>query len=225
MVSRRAWEAYPATYREREVEILANWVRMGESGSVVGSAGAGKSNLLGFLCARPEVITRRFVSPHPLALALVLVDLNGLPSSDLSTFYRVIMRSLYEARAWLAAAEPSLPPAVEALYRKAEAQTDPFVSQSALREALLAFRERDIRLVLALDPFDAFCRAAPTQVLDTLRGLRDSFKGTLSYLVGLRRELVYLRDPAELGELYELLDTHVCWLGPMERQDARWVIA
>ena len=57
--------------------------------------------------------------------------------------------------------------------------------------------------------------------MDNLRGLRDSFKTTLSYLIGLRHEVAYIRSPAELGELYEIVDTYQCWLGAMERDDAR----
>ena len=224
VASKRAWEAYPPTYRAREMRVLANWIRAGESGSVVGLAGAGKSNLLGFLCHQPQVMADRYLQDSSLRLALILVDLNNLPGDDLSIFYRVILRSLYEARSQLISLEASLPDIVEVLYRKAEDRTDPFVSQSAVREVLLAVREKRAHLTLILDPFDQFCQAVPTQVLDNLRGLRDSFKTTLSYLVGLRHELAYLRDPTDLGELYEILDTHVCWLGPMEREDARWVI-
>lgn len=223
MVSKRAWETYPHTYRAREMEILAGWIRAGESGSVVGLAGAGKSNLLGFLCHQPQVMAGQYLRDS-FKLALVLVDLNNLPGNDLSTFYRVILRSLYEARVRLTAIEESLPEAVQALYCKVEDKTDPFLSQSALREVLLMFREHGARLVLVLDPFDQFCRTVTTQVLDTLRGLRDSFKAILSYIVGLRHELAYLRDPSELGELYEILDTHLCWLGPMQREDARWIV-
>jgi hypothetical protein len=224
MVSKRAWETYPQTYRAREVRVLANWIRAGESGSVVGLAGAGKSNLLGFLCHQPHVMAERYLQGSSFKLALVLVDMNNLPGNDLSTLYRVILRSLYEARVQLAAIEESLPGKVQELYHKVEEKTDPFVSQSALREILLAVRERQARLVLAMDPFAPFCQAVTTQVLDNLRGLRDSFKTALSYIVGLRRELAYVRDPIELGELYEILDTHVCWLGPMQADDARWVI-
>lgn len=224
MVSKRAWEAYPETYRARELKKLAGWIQAGESGSIIGLPGGGKSNLLGFLGHRPEVM-QHYLKDHSPKLAVVLVDLNNLTGYDLATFFRVILRSLYEARSQLASLEPSLAPAIEALYRKVEEKTDPFLSQSALREALLLFREKGIRLALLLDPFDQFCRAAPTPVLDNLRGLRDGFKTTLSYLVGLRHEVTYLRSPLELGELYEIVDSHQCWLGAMDPQDARWVIS
>ena len=224
MTSKRAWKTYPSTYRQREIKTLARWIQAGESGSIVGLAGAGKSNLLGFLSHQPQVVAQHLLGSAP-KLALVFVDLNNLPDMSLATFYRVILRSLYEARKQLAEIERPLPVAIETLYRKVEDKSDPFLSQSALREALLLFREEDIRLVLVLDPFDQFCQTASTQVLDNLRGLRDSFKTMLSYIVGLRRELAYTRDPLELGELYEILDINVCWVGTMEAEDARWVIS
>jgi hypothetical protein len=223
MISKRAWEGYPASYRAREVKILADWIQRGESGSIVGLPGAGKSNLLGFLCRQPEAIRQYLPETFP-GLSLIHVDLNNLPSTDLATFFRVILRSFYESRTQLAQLDPSLIPSIEILYRKAEDKPDPFLAQSALREALFLFQEKEIRVVLVLDPFEQFCQTAPTPVLDNLRGLRDSFKTNLSYLMGLRQEVTYVRDPLELGELYEIVDNHLCWLGAMDQTDARWVI-
>ncbi len=224
MGTKRIWDSFEATFRAKEVASLVDWMRAGVSGSVVGLPGAGKSNLLGFLSHRPDVIAQCLGSTPqaaPLELVIAMVDLNDLPSDDTATFYRVILRSLYEAGDQLGAMDPSLFDAVETLYRKVEKEPDPFLSQSALREALLSFENRGARLVLVLDPFDHFCRTAPKRVLDNLRGLRDAFKATLVYIVGLGCELAYIRDPAELGELYSVLDSRVCWLGPMTRPDAR----
>ena len=46
------WEAYPPDYRAEVVTAIEAAVRGGESVSVVGLSGAGKSNLLGFLAQR-----------------------------------------------------------------------------------------------------------------------------------------------------------------------------
>ena len=224
MKSRRAWETYPATYRSREIQQVADWIQAGESGSIIGLPGAGKSNLLGFLSHQPEVLNH-YLPENFGRLALVWVDLNNLPNNDLSTFFRMILRSFYEARVRLATLDEALAQSIEKLYRKVEEKTDSFLSQSALRETIFLFQERKIRLVLVFDPFDQFCQVASTQVLDNLRGLRDSFKATVSYLMGLRHQVSYIRSPAELGELFEIVDTHQCWLGAMEPEDARWVIS
>ena len=223
MSSKRSWNLYPDSYRAREIKVMAGWVQAGESGSIVGLAGAGKSNLLGFLSHQPDIL-RQYLPADAPKLVVVQIDLNNMPNHDLSTFYRIILRSLFESADQLTAFDPSLKTTIEALYRKVEEKTDPFLSQSALREALLLLRAQEIRQVFVFDPFDHFCRTATTQVLDNLRGLRDTFKTTLSYIVGLRHELAYIRDPVELGELYEILDIHQCWLGPMARDDAHWVV-
>jgi hypothetical protein len=61
-------------------------------------------------------------------------------------------------------------------------------------------------------------------MINTLRGLRDNFKGTLSYIVGMSQEVAYLPNPEALGDMYDILDSRVCWVGPMNDHDARQVI-
>jgi DNA-binding winged helix-turn-helix (wHTH) protein len=220
MNSIRSWQAYQSTYRADQMRMLASWISAGQSGSVVGLAGAGKSNLLGFLCHRPEAL-QSYLSPEAISVALVPVDLNNLPSNTLATFYRVILRAFFEIRDRFD--QMSQRTATE-LYQENRATRDPFLAQSALRELLLQFQAQQIRVVLVMDRFDKFGQTATPQMLDTLRGLRDSFKGTLCYIVGMRQEMIYLFDPSALGEMYEILDTHVCWVGPMNETDARRLI-
>jgi DNA-binding winged helix-turn-helix (wHTH) protein len=97
--------------------------------------------------------------------------------------------------------------------------------QSALRELFLAFQDKQIRVVLVLDRFDRFCEYVDSAMTDTLRGLRDSFKDNLSFIAGMRQEVAYLANPATLGDLYELLDSYICWVQPMNEKDARQLIS
>ena len=224
MTTKQKYSAYPVDYRAKEMATIARWILAGESGSVIGLGGAGKSNFLAFLCKRHEVLAN-YLAPAEKQLALVLVDLNNLPNDDLNTFFRVILRSFYEAQPQLSHLEPKLVEAVEQLYRKVEEKTDPFLSQSALRELLLHFQAYETRVVLVFDPFDRFCQTASPQMLDNLRGLRDGFKSTLSYLAGLRYDLPHLVKSINTTEVYEILDTHRCWLGTMSEDDAAWVIS
>lgn len=221
MPTRRVWEAFPPTYRTKEVEMLAHWILAGESCSVVGLPGCGRSNLLDFLCHRPEVL-HTYLLPDTGPIVLIPVNLHSLPASDLATLYRVILRSFYWIRDRF---DQDMQGTITALYLENRAAQDPFLSQSALHELLFAFQAEPIRVVLVLNHFDRFCQAATPQMLNTLRGLRDSFKETLCFIVGMCQEVAYLSDPDALGDLYELLDTHVCWVGAMEKNDARWVIA
>jgi hypothetical protein len=110
------------------------------------------------------------------------------------------------------------------IYHENKATRDPFLVQSALRELLVHFRDQNKRVGFVFDRFDDFCDTATPQMTAALRGLRDSFKGTVFYIIGMRQEAAYLSDPSSLGELYELLDTRVCWVGPMNQADADMLI-
>lgn len=221
MATSRAWAAYSPTYRRKEMAVLARWIQAGQSGAVVGLPGCGRSNLLGFLCHRPEIF-RSYLSPQADPVILIPVDLNNLPTQDLSTLYRVVLRSFYMVRHHF---EPSLQQAVTELYRENRAEQDPFLPQSALHELLLLFQAQQIQVALVFNHFDRFCEQATPQMLNTLRGLRDSFKDTLCYIVGMSQEAAYLPDSVALGDMYILLDRFVCWVGPMVEADARQVIA
>jgi hypothetical protein len=113
---------------------------------------------------------------------------------------------------------------VERFYLAHRTEQDPFLTQCALRDLLGLFQEHQGHVVLVLDCFDLFCQIATPAMFNTLRSLRDRFKDTLSYIVGMRTEVAYLLDPDHLGEMRELLDRFVCWIGPMAEADARYMI-
>ncbi len=211
---------FPATYRAQEMKKLARWIWNGESGSVVGLSGCGRSNLLAFVCRRPEVL-QSYLPFEREPIALVAVDLYNLPAKTAVTLYRVILRSFFWTRNRFSS---TLNEAVTALYQEYKTTRDPFIAQSALYELFFAFQAEQTRVVLVLNRFDHFCQIATPQMLNTLRGLGDSFKDILCFIVGMRQEVAYLPDPAVLGDMYELLDSHICWVGAMGDADARWVI-
>jgi len=80
------WKTYPPNYRENEVQHILAAVRAGESASIVGLSGAGKSNLMGFIANRSEVFT------HPNAL----VDCNRLRQKTSDDLFRLIRGALGE---------------------------------------------------------------------------------------------------------------------------------
>lgn len=207
-------DRYHPLYREKEVKTIVRWLEAGDSGTVVGLAGSGKSNLFQFLSLHPEALQRHFLNPNQKIIPIP-VDLNNLPSYDLCTFYRLILRAFAEASHVF---DPNLQQSINAFYRQNRRVNDPFLPQSTLRELLLLLKTNQIRVVWLMDRFDHFCELLATpQMFDTLRGLRDSFKETLCYVVGMRQEVTYLSDPGGLGDLYELLDNHTCWVGPMQQ--------
>ncbi len=220
MAQNRSWQGYPADYRAAEINTLVNWIVAGESGSVVGLAGCGRSNLLGFLCHRPEVLNSYLSDTNKQAVAL-LVDLNNLPANDLSTIYRAILRTFYQFRDRF---DKTVAQTITHLYIENRVSQDPFLSHSAVLDLLTLLQDEEIQVALVLNRFDRFCQTVSPHTLNTLRGLRDSFKDTLCYIVGMRQEVGYFSDPDDLGDMYELLDNRICWVGRMSESDARYMI-
>ncbi|NJN98275.1 MAG: hypothetical protein HC875_31405 [Anaerolineales bacterium] len=217
----KAIQNFPKTYRAKEMRILAQWLRAGESGSVVGLPGCGRNNLLNFLCYRPDVLRGEYLGSEADQIVVIPVDLSHLPTNDAATLYRVILRAFY----WLRQQLPdTLQERVTALYLENRATQDPFLAQSGLYEMLLAFRSEGVRVALVLNRFDQFCQEADPRMFATLRSLRDSFKEVLSLIVGLHRDIIYLPNRQALGDLYPVLDNNVCWIGSMSEADSRWVI-
>lgn len=218
-ISRR-WERYPITYRNQEMQTITRWIANSESGSVVGLPGVGRSTLLGFLHHRPDALAS-YLSPASQTVAIIPVDLNILPDYTVATLYRVILRSFYQARHQF---PDPLQQTITTHYHKNEAAHDPFLPQSALLEILTLSEQYKTRAVWVLNRFDEFCKTATPEMIRTLRGLRDSFKGTLCYIVGMLREVAYLPDPVLVEPLHEILDINVCWVGPLNETDARGMI-
>lgn len=210
------WTRYPRTYRREEMETIAGWFVAGESGSVVGLPGVGRSTLLAYLHHRRDALAAYL--PPAFSPAVIPVDLNILPDYSVATLYRVILRAFYQTRGQFA---ESLQQTIARHYQQNKAMQDPFPPQSALLDLLTLFQARGTRVVWMLNRFGKFCAIATPEMIRTLRGLRDSFKDTLCYVVGLMHEIPYLPEKAVLDPLYEILDVNVCWVGPLREPDAR----
>lgn len=208
---------YSPTYRQNEARTIARWIEAGDSGIIVGLSGSGRSNVLKFLCQNPEALSRHFTNPQQTVIP-VPVDLNDMAAFNISTLYRTILRGFYESRQKF---PPSVQSSITDIYQSYWRDQDPFVVQSTLRELLFGLMELQVRVVLVIVRFDYFCEGQATpEMLNTLRGLRDSFKTTLCYLVALRYDLTYLPDPFILRDMLDLLDSHTCWVGSLQKEDA-----
>lgn len=211
----RPWAAFPDDYRADLVARLGRWIGAGRSGCVVGMGGAGKSNLLGFLADRPQAVDP-YLPPGRRAL-VALLDLNGLPAFDGATLYRGIFRALHQHRGRL---DPRLAAALDARFQELLPERDPFVAQTQLLRFLEELLAQPWQVALVLDRFDRLDQRAGPALAGGLRALRDQFKGRFSLIVGMRQAPDYLAAPAALGEVLEILDSSVLWVGPMGERDA-----
>ncbi len=205
-------------FRSEAIACLKHWLAMGSSGSLVGLAGAGKSNLLQYISLHPK---RLINNNRTHFVALIPIDLNHLVDRQPATLYRLILRACMNLRYRFA--EP-LPEQISQLYEEHKGTTDLFLAQTAVYDLLLGVEQHQGQLVLILDQFDRYCQTASPELTMPLRALRDSFKETLLYIVGMRQAVMYMPNPEVLGDLYPLLDMHVCWVGAMKEADARQFI-
>lgn len=214
------WRDFPQSYRREQIATVAGWALSGESGVLVGGAGMGKSNLLGFLTARPDALRVHMPEGAPPVYVLRF-DSNSLPTFSIAAFYRGLLYALREGSGQFGAAASG---AIDAIVQAQNDWEDAFLVHAALQQALATILQRvDGRLLLLLDRFDEACQRLEVQSLNTLRNLRDRFKGRLCFVMATRQPLARLRDPAEFDELYELFAGRTGWVGCMVARDGRWV--
>jgi energy-coupling factor transporter ATP-binding protein EcfA2 len=167
-----AWESYPKTYREREINLLLSFEKAGECAAVVGLSGSGKSNLLGFIANR--------LASSQSNTRFVMVDCNRLMDGSRTAFFRMLRRAM----------EPT----------QVQSTLQIEDELSALEESLGALLRGDAGLCFLLDRFDSLYTTAEFSILaSNLRALRDRFKYQLTYLIGARRPM---DDRTELAELF-----------------------
>ena len=198
-------------FRQETIACLRQWLAMRASVSLVGLPGAGKSNLLQYLAQHPESLNSQ------AAAVLVPLDLNHLVDGRPSTLYRLVLRACHQVRARFPQEVAEL---CSRLYESHKATTDLFLAQTAVYDLCTAVAQRQGQLILILDQFDRVHRHAEAELTLSLRALRDSFKETVLYIVGMRQAPAHMAEPELLGELFRLLDTHICWVGAMSRADS-----
>ncbi len=216
----RRWQHYPDSYRAVELQTIADWISQGESGCVVGLPGIGRSTLLDFLYHRPQAFAQYLDIPLE-RVAIIPVDLNILPDDTVATLYRVILRAFYRARGQF---DDALQQIITDFYRQHAGTRDPFLPQGALLDLLALFQARETRLVWILNHFDEFLKTATPEMARTLRSLRDGYKGTLCYLIGMVNELSHSPYREAARPLHDILDINICWVGPLSQPDANHMI-
>ena len=192
------WSSFPDTYRLSEVRQILKAAQAGSSVAVIGLSGSGKSNLLGFLANRPEVITRHATKPPELSL----VDCNRLPERSGHGLFVLLLKTLNPGGA------PPEPVTLEQV-------------QTVLEQRLETGRV----FCLLLDRLDSLSPGDLEPLSANLRALRDSFKYRLVYVVATRRPL---SPTSELAELFHattlwlgpLSAQDALW--DIQRHAARW---
>lgn len=215
------WAPYPTSYRPEATATVAKWILNGESGSIIGLPGIGRSTFLNIVCNRPHALAPYFPQSAP-TIVILPIDLNILPDASMATFYRVLLRAFYEGRHKFS---PLLHEMLLDLYQTHAATTDPFLAQSVLLRLLRLLENELVRVVWVLNHFGQFCDTfATVEMTRTLRSLRDTHKNTVVYLTGMEKGFDYFSEPSIVEPLRDLLDSNVHWLKPLNEDNSHYII-
>lgn len=214
-----AKDRYTLAYRAVEAKRVMNWVAAGQSGSLVGLRGAGKSNFLRFLL-RPDV-QRHYLGQGESQPVFILVNLLALTQPTMLAVYELILSSLSRQLG-----KEQIGEQIAVLHRQVAHSEAPTIAQQAFERAVdLICEQQERRLVLLLDEFDAVFRLLDPSLFRCLRAVRDEHKEQVCYLVVVTDELSIVReDLLAVEHFYRLFSRNVCGLGPYSEHDARQMV-
>jgi hypothetical protein len=189
------------SYRESEVGTICKSLSAGDSCSVVGVSGVGKSNLCRYLL-QPET-QQAFIAHSKEEFLFFHVDGNAVATPTETEFYQQILESI----------DAALP-------QSAELTGEPSDLKRQLSTVVNRLCRTGNKLVFLFDQFDGPYRTLPPRFFSHLRFLRDENKYQVSYVLFTREELPRLSSSAESEEFYELVSSLVLGLGPHNDEDA-----
>lgn len=217
----------PSGFRDKEVTRLFHWMQAGESASIIGMSGVGKSNLFNHL--RDPKTRVAYLGEMDAETILVRANFHYVPDFTDRSIYSLILEQLelldaeaerlglpYESLTEIGRYHELMLDAVDDVLKVQR------YFKLAIRQ-LLGNSSR--RLVLLCDQFDEVYQEADPRLFANLRGLREAYKYRLSYLLFTRDSLLFLTDmDPEREEFYELMASNVMGLKPYSLSDAETLL-
>lgn len=214
----------PLSYRAELLSRVLPMLQAGESCSLVGPSGVGKSNLVRFLM-RLDVQAQYWNPEHTW---MVLIDTHGLvfgeQPDEFAIAELIIHRLIVEAER--RGSDPELLSWASELHARLCAQPSAHLALRSLERLCLRLCATGIQLVLMFDQFEDLWKRSPDRFFLNLRYLRDQLKYRLVYLLMTRAPLPTLRENAPATEAFwELFGAHTYGLGVYSIADAREMVA
>lgn len=212
----------PLTFREAEIGRLLNYVRAGESASIIGVSGTGKSNLFNHLLD-PQT-QAYYLGDESSNYIFMRVNFHYLPDYSNRSVYSLILEQFELLEEEAEQMGLTLEQIAEiGRYHEAllDAGNDLLKVQRYFKQAVrILLRRSERQLVFLFDQFGDVYQKADPRLFSNLRGLREAYKYRISYLVFSRSSLL----PVATGELareefYELMAPNVVGLQPYNRAD------
>jgi len=221
---------YAITFRPDETTFVTQRWKADESCSLIGVGSVGKSNLLQHLSS--EDIHQHYMLSTQKFKTITL-DSNMLgPLNDSEQFrcwagYELMMHRLYLAFYPFDILEDDAQSFYET-YQALQDGTNPLYAYMGLRYLELGiefFTRRGWKIVFMFDEFEEFLKQMPSRFFQSLRGLRDNRKQSLSYLTFSREPLSVLIEKMELSAkelepFVELFTGNEYFVGPYNFTDS-----
>jgi len=231
----------PIEFRSAEVTQIMQCWRTGESCSVIGIGSVGKSNLIQHLID-PAVIAHYLNDLSPSLLKPIIIDPNMLgPLSRDQNNDQVRAWAGYELmmhRLFMSFYPFELLSAEEArhfydTYQALQDGSNPLYAYMGLRYfelGLQIFLRQGAQIVFLFDEFEELMRQMSVKFFQTLRGLRDQYKGQLSYVTFARTSVDAIAQQfnmplQEFEPFKELFNDNELYIGPYNHEDSRRMIA
>jgi hypothetical protein len=232
---------YRLDFRREECAYVFERIKASRSCSLVGIGSVGKTNLIAH-------IVNPLVSAHYLGqetadrVRLITIDANMLAvlhdhQHDAAwcawSGFELLMHRLFMAFYPFAQFSESDAHAFYSAYQSLQDGRNPLFTQMALRYfelGLSLILRNGYRVVFILDEFESLLTGMPIQFFLALRGLRDSYKSSLSFITFSRAPLPALLDRFSIDSLLiepfiELFNDYVRFIGPYNLTDAHEMLS
>lgn len=205
------------TYREKEVNLITRSALQGQSLSLVGIAGTGKSNLVRYVQDQANLLP--YLNGSDRVIRFPVVDFLGWDGTA-PGLWQMMLDGLLE----------TVDDGQEAGQKVPNVQAE---SASALYAALKkvlshVIFDLGIQIMFVLDESDTFLRQAPTPLIEQLYTLRNSgFRDRLSYLFFTKKlpsVLLRRNAPDYRFKLFDLFSNHIHPLGMYAPSDAHQML-
>lgn len=214
-------------FRQTETEKMFKWMQAGESASIVGISGVGKSNLFNHI--RNPYTQAHFLGELEVNTLIIRANFHFIPDFSDRSIYSLILEQLelLDGDAdRLGISEKAIKQISNYHEALLDAKDDILKVQRYFKLALrVLLGQSNRRLVFLFDQFDDVYQEAEPRLFANLRGLREAYKYRISYLVFTRDMLPNLIEMDQAREeFYELLASNIMGLQPYAKSDAMSVL-